>query len=282
MKIAIGVLAYRAPLVLAETVRHWPSDWQIYVHIDAKAEIAPFAALLDLPNVTILEQRFDALWGGFKVVEAELALMAAANHIDPEVFLLHSDDSVPLMTPARTIRTLEDHQRWIPMVPTDWDVILDRYDAAVCYDIRAINPQHSPGDRRFSADDAASLVGLGALLQRGKIHLDGLFHRSQWKAVFGPDIPYILDRYRADHQMRESFRFSIIPDEMYIPTILGSKVGGSRLPDRYMWADFSMDPKPYLYRELSELAEPLRQEYMFVRKIHEPALARQLLKQASA
>jgi hypothetical protein len=276
MKIAVGVLAFRAPAVLMHTVRHWPRDWQVFVHVDAKADLTQFEAIREIPNVTILPNRFNALWGGFNVVLAELALMQAAMLFDPEVFLLHSDDSVPLMTPTAMIQTLQDSERWIGMVPTNWDVVLDRYEACVCYDIPAANPQQS-GGHRFQASDATNLADLAAFLPEGKKKIERLYHRSQWKAVFGPDIPYVLHQHYTEHEQRNSFRFSIIPDEMYIPTILGNKDGGSGLPDRYMWADFSKDPKPYVYRDIAEISDAIEHNYMFVRKIHDPELARSLL-----
>jgi len=68
MKIAHLILAHKAPRQLERLVRalaHPEAD--VFIHLDRKADVRPFAALQQLPHVAFTRRRFDVRWGGYSL-----------------------------------------------------------------------------------------------------------------------------------------------------------------------------------------------------------------------
>ncbi len=77
MKIAALIQAHKKPELLQALARRLDTDlWNIYVHIDAKCDAAPFKAVAK--NAVFLDQRVKVYWGGFSQVAASLALLRTA------------------------------------------------------------------------------------------------------------------------------------------------------------------------------------------------------------
>lgn len=77
MHTALLILCHQPPAYWAELARLQP-DTRLYLHYDAKADIAELAPLRRLPNVHILDTRTDIRWAGYSMVEATFALLRAA------------------------------------------------------------------------------------------------------------------------------------------------------------------------------------------------------------
>ncbi|EME20391.1 beta-1,6-N-acetylglucosaminyltransferase [Rhodococcus triatomae] len=80
-RFAVLVLAHHQPRVLGallESLDHPSID--VYVHVDAKSDLAPFlAAAPERDGLTYLRERRTVSWGGLSIVEATLDLIAAAR-----------------------------------------------------------------------------------------------------------------------------------------------------------------------------------------------------------
>ena len=64
----------------------------------------------------------------------------------------------------------------------------------------------------------------------------------------------------------KSFEFSAIPDEQYVQTLRGlSSLTRECRP--FMHADFSRDPRPYVYRAAAELSALFGGPYRMARKV---------------
>jgi hypothetical protein len=81
--IAVLVLAHANPGVFERLVRalSHPSI-AIFCHIDAKADLAAFRTP-SCAGVVFLEERVDINWGGYSMIEAELALFRAGRRAGP-------------------------------------------------------------------------------------------------------------------------------------------------------------------------------------------------------
>ncbi|WP_092948395.1 beta-1,6-N-acetylglucosaminyltransferase [Roseateles sp. YR242] len=106
-------MAHTAPVHLrrlVESLRH--PDACIFIHIDAKADAAPFLSLT-APNVRFCDQRdrVRVHWGDYSQLEATYALMrtalAASEHFDRLVLLSGMD--LPIRPAAELHRFFEEH-----------------------------------------------------------------------------------------------------------------------------------------------------------------------------
>ena len=277
MKIALLVVACRAPVSLEALAGFLVGpEFAFFVHVDAKADIQLFAEVARHPHVHLIGDRRKVFWGGFSMIEAEIALLGAAvEGGEFDRFALISDDTFAIKAPDEIKRRLEAEDLWIGsfIAPdSDW-----RYDKFFFFDSDATNPQHRDVRLRAFADDEISAVkSLERLRSVGKARIQ-VFHGPQWWCLTREAAAYVLECHRNSAHVRESFRFSAVPDESYIQTLIGLE--GDRWHRRKcpMHFDFSRQPKPFVFRELAELKSLVASDALFVRKIPEDRLLLQEL-----
>ncbi len=268
MRLAILVLAYRSPVVLRATVEMFAgTDTMFFVHLDARADLASFAADLARPDILFIPDRQTVYWGGFNMVLAEFALLRAAlQHRQYDRLLLISDDSAPIKPIPSLLQQLAAPALWIGQHAAPeyrW-----RYDSFVYFDSDATNPHFIPAIHRvFGERECADLQAMLRLRDIGKKPLARVLHGAQWWCLSAEIAAAILARHDADAHLRESFRFSALPDEQYLQTLVGlcAPQHANRGPP--MFTDFSRDPKPYLFTAFADLAPALASPRLFARKL---------------
>lgn len=112
MRIAYLILAHNNPAHLGRLIARLSAPGaSFHVHIDANADIAPFAALAS-PSVTFIDRRVRCGWGDVSLVKATLELMrgAAAARPDAEYFVLLSGACYPLQPVSYIEDFLERHR----------------------------------------------------------------------------------------------------------------------------------------------------------------------------
>jgi hypothetical protein len=267
---AILVLAARSPLTLSYMTQVLlDPDIHFFVHVDSKVDISNFTSLCCPPNTTFIESRKHVFWGGFEMVRAEVALLDHA-FADPsfERFTLVSDDSFPLHSPVDLKDKLAVNVQRIGAGVVTSDLVRQRYTRFYYFDSDATNPQFRPPEGRcFSSRETADIADLAALLGRGKKPLPSYRQGSQWWSLTRAAVNHFLHIYRDDAHLRDSFRFSSVPDEHYIQTIIGAEGDRWGFTNSPMHTDFSKDPKPYVYKSVEELEPALASEHLFVRKV---------------
>lgn len=276
MKVAIGILAFSAPLVLEQSLRHWPAEsFEIFIHVDQKIDIGLYEFVSQYPNARIISSRFDIFWGGFNMVLAEIELMRLCAQ-DPgfDYFMLLSDDSIPLRDARSVLAELQSHKNWRLFSPNTSSGIKERYNSFVCYDIEASHPRHV---KPYKIEDFDALLSLRLLMEKGKAPLDNLFHGQQWMALTARDVQYAIGFHDTNPDIQRSFRFSSVPDEMYIQTIIGMSGERRRHFARFVFADFSRQPAPYILEDRSDLVGAVENGYLFARKIRDPDFAAAVL-----
>ncbi len=248
-----------------------------FIHIDSKADPESFQFLASAPNVCVLEQRFCNFWGGFSLVDSSIALLERAWQREFDRYLLVSDDSFPLLTYAKLCEALSEDRNWVGAA-TQNEHMRKRYENFYYNDSPATNPIPSlRGEGHFEASEHAALHDLAGLMRQGKKSLNVLFHCQQWWVLTHEAAGNVLHSYRTDHHLRQSFRFSMIPDESYIQTVAGLAQPDKLSRRALVWTDFSKQPKPYLYSSIETLAEAFESGMPFVRKIAgQPGLLKEL------
>lgn len=280
-RLAVGIVASMAPRVLEQTIAHWPEALcNVYVHVDLKFEPRDFVFDAMPPGLRFLSERIDVRWGGFSLVEAEIALMKAALADGFDHFLLISDDTVPLLSADEIVRRLETPESWHPVGITDLPHIRSRYDQFYCADLSVSNPKKQVLE--YQPSDAELLLELHMAIKAGKVALPGLFWSSNWKALPYEDVVFVVEACADKGRLHQSFKFSFIPDEHYIPTILGRRPQQAFRVDKLIWADFSKEPKPYVLDQISDFDDPIREDYWLVRKVRDPAIARAIMARHTA
>jgi hypothetical protein len=240
---------------------------RLYVHIDAKADIAPYAAAVSgLREVVLLDRRQRIYWGGFSLVRAVIdAIGAARAQADYARICLLTEDTVPLLDAASFRSSMRQDCEFMHVYHDFGEELWQRYRGFYYFDAAATNPRSNPADRVISAELTEALGRLEALRRRGKLALDRMHHGSTWWALSRRAIDEILLHWTHSTHLRESFEFSMIPEEQYFQTILGN--AARRFTFRpFMHADFNREPRPYVYRTAAELAELRSMPLPFARK----------------
>ena len=189
--IAYLILAHDQPALLGRLARRIASTHaHVFVHVDAKADLAAFDDVLrDVPGCTRLQERFDVEWGGFSTVRATLALMKAARAAGAfRRYVLMSGVDYPVTsTEAREAILLDSDAEYIALER--------RLDAPEHKKRRRWVTQVHLHDTLFWP----SLSRLKWLLPRRRYpHGLSPVHGSQWWALTDRAVGYVLD-YVATH-----------------------------------------------------------------------------------
>ena len=123
-------------------------------------------------------------------------------------------------------------------------------------------------DRRGGGSRDQALARIGrviALKARGKASIGEYYKGSTWMALSSRSVDVILTSWDKDILLKESFEFSLFPDEAYFHTILGNhRLLSSR---RLMHDDWSVQSPPRVFRTFEELLAIVPDDALFVRKV---------------
>jgi hypothetical protein len=269
-EMAILVMGYRAPEVLRAAVPVYvAAGCDIYVHVDAKRDLADYVSALGnaAENCKFVSDRLNIFWGGYSMVEAELALITAAMSKGNYTRLsLVSDDTFPIIPPARLQAFLaEPVERIMLRKLTDGDPFMKRYKEFFILDHPVSSLLGRPIES--AAVDTDFLASMEALVRRRALGKSALpiYYGSQWWSLTRKTILDILTRLEDDPAIAESFRFSAVPDEIFFQSLVGNSVAAAQLRGGPLYVDWSKDVRPYIFRNASELTG-LAPQYAFARK----------------
>jgi len=269
-KVGILVLGAFAPLILDEVLALFDaSRFRIFLHIDAKQDLPDYVSKLrHLDRVVLIQQRVAVFWGGFSMVEAEIALMeAAVQYPDVSNLILVSDDSVPLVSPDaiyEALITIPDRITCVPNGrPRQWYERFFYSDSKFSY-LRI----GSMEERYFTEKDSGNIQRMEALRKKGKKNLPIFYFGRQWWALGRPSALEILAYIESDEHFVESFRFSLFPDELFFPTAYRMCFPDHKTPEIPTYADYGRPVHPWIFTSSQEIRDTkFGSEHLFVRKI---------------
>lgn len=267
MRIAALVLAYRYPTGLSALSRFFAADdIDMFVHVDAKLDDASFRAATNPDKTFFVEDPVSVYWGGFTMVEATIKLIEAAltrHYYDR--YILISDDSLPLLNPSEIRERLEIHGDHVDAGPVKSDDMRLRYDRFYMFDSRATQARwQRPAEREITTDTFDRLLRLSALRQNGKKPVDTIYHGKQWMALAASSVERVIDSWKNDMWLRQSFEFSNVPDESYFHTILAQQECERR---RFMHVEWTGTPPPRVFKGIDEISSVAQGGALFVRKV---------------
>lgn len=272
MSVAILALAFREPAVLAAAVPVYrAAGCDVYVHLDAKASVTDYRAAMGpvARECVFLPEPRSIYWAGFTMVRAMLDLMEAALASGSySNFALVSDDSFPLREPwLLKAKLTTDHERISVRRIEETEVFAQRYRRFFCFDHQATSLHGRPIESAFVDDRFLStLHRLEARRQAGKADLP-LYYGSQWWSLTEAAVRLLIELDATRDDLRESFEFSAVPDEIYFQSLLMSFASGMKRVESPMLVDWTRQPKPFVFQKLDDVQQRIGEDHCFVRKV---------------
>lgn len=112
MRIANIIMAYKNPRQVERMILAMDHpDFDFYIHLDKKIDMAPFLFLKDLPRVSFIQKRTVCNWGGFQFVRAVLESLTAVlnNKIHYDFYNLLSAQDYPIKPMPEIAKFFEDN-----------------------------------------------------------------------------------------------------------------------------------------------------------------------------
>ncbi len=262
MKIAHLILAHNQPVQLARLIgslQHTDAD--IYIHLDAKADVKKFAELQAFPQVFFIQKRVKVYWGSFSMVQATLNSFEEISRTGTKYGYLNllSGQDYPLKSPQFIHDFLELNKGSIFMnyllFEPDWQEAIPRINKY------HFNYYNIPG--RFILQNLVNRV-----LPARKIPDQWTpVGRSQWFTIPMECVIYILEFWKRNKQFERFMKLTWGPDEFVFQTILYNSIHRSRMVNndlRYIdWSAGGASPKTLTMADAGKLTDPQK---LFARK----------------
>lgn len=268
MKIAYCIVCHKYTPVLRELVMSVGPRNEVYLHVDAKADIEEFSGIADAVN--FVEPRVKVDWGTYSQIEATLRLLDATEWSDCDYIAVISGDTLPLRSDQEIKRYLwanlgREFIYELPLQPHHLDRV--RY-------------KHPSGDLRGRGFMARAWHGIRKRL--------GLLPHNPWfgalpQLAFGsnwfvitPDFrDWIFSFLGSNPEFTEAFRHGHCADELFFATLIEqSPFAGKRDPRRYMYVDWetgpqyprTLDESDFIRLHQATAKDDEREHYLFARK----------------
>jgi hypothetical protein len=253
MKVACLVMAYRGAPVLRRTMAVLvAAGWDVFVHLDRKADRAAYlAALGDAAQLcSFVEDPLEIFWGGFSMVQAEIRLIETARQVASyDRYILVSDDAIPIH-PAPALRALHENEvDFIELnLQQEGSEFHKRYAGFFFLDHSATAAMRQ-GHRLLTELDARffeKMAEIMTLRQSGKAALDVYWGSQFWSLTAGT-VEFVLDAIAADRRRAQSFEFSAISDELLFQSLIGNAQSDRQIESGPMYADWYVEQGPRVY-----------------------------------
>lgn len=226
--LAFLISAHTDPPQLARLIKALPADSHCFVHVDKRVDIQPFVQTVTQPNVTFIPERIEVVWGSFRQVRYQMALIKAAllSGLQFDHLVALSGLDFPTL-PAERLSGFFYRNRGRELLQA--------------VDLAAQPPQSETwrlyGSHRFLGERPWRYGSLGSkfrvMLREVAWHLgvrkplmfkaEGVTYRlhkgSSWWAITPGLAQYALDTWQHNSEYCRYFRDSFGPDETFIHTL---------------------------------------------------------------
>ena len=256
-------------------------DAHIFIHLDKKADPAPFHAAVGerarwIPDA----ERVGVYWAGYSMLVAIMTLFKTALAMEPDLerFALISGVDYPVRPIQAILDELADDRDRIAVVrKLDWtgDHHIDGHASRVWFcDCGPLNPRAtSPGVARV-------VRAVERRLKRRRQYGPPVYHGGGWLALTRETVDRVLETVQRDPRRLTWFRWSFAPEELFFPSLLvelkcpdhspqtenGEGLIGGMIPSHYIdWVNANPDLPRTL--ELEDLPAILASNALFTRKV---------------
>lgn len=221
MKFAFLILAHEDPAQLRRLIHSLDDPhFDIYVHVAAKAPMDAYHFSdyrLRHSRLTVLDEQIRTYWGDISLVDVMLALYRRAQENGTyDRYITLSGLDYPLKSNREILNALTDTDReFISARPLLGD--LD-------FKIRGIYlwKHHLLARiaRHLVCNYHVVMHPSRLKLRKGDKQKSEVYFSSQWHALSGESVAYLLKTLEENPRIRRFFRYAYAPDELLIPTIL--------------------------------------------------------------
>ena len=213
-RFAVHVMAHDHPRLfgdLAASLRH--PDIDVFAHIDAKSELAPFAAAAGSP-VTFVRRRVPVYWGGFSQLRATFTLLRTAGAGYHRHSLLSGTDVL--------VRPIDEVvERWSER--SEYLGIERRIDDP--------GSGHWNKVARYHFPDQPALGRFSGRVPRPVPTTFPLHQGSQWWSLTGGAVAHLVDTLDARRSWLRFHRYSLAPDEYVVQSVIAASPHAHAITD---------------------------------------------------
>lgn len=274
MSIAYLVLAYNSPRTLSASVQSYKlSGGEIFVHVDSKISLSNFISDMgDAASLCIfIEERHSIFWAGYTMIEATLSLIDSAQKYSAfHRFVLVSDDTIPIRSPKVLKEAFCSSNEYISVrLIQPSDPFMKRYERFYFFDHPATSLRGRPIENSYIDEHLLSILDeINSLRILGKEPID-LYYGSQWWALTNSAINFIQDSISNNRTLRDSFRFTAVPDEMYFQSIIMNSILKESVRSSVVHVDWTKSIKPHVFSTLNEILGQASQFDLLARKVND-------------
>jgi hypothetical protein len=269
VRIAFCVICHKYTPVLKALTEWLGEGNDFYIHVDAKADIAPFEPLRKLDNVFLVEERTAVFWGGYSQIESYLKTIGATRHRRYDHIALLSGDSLPLRSNA-------DIKRFLAESGPDTEYVIEessdkRLARRIGYRYPEIGYRHKTG-----------LIARARvkfrLFPKRSTRFSGFSKGPVWIIVTPAFRDYIFEYLEHNPWYTEEFAESWCGDEMFFHMLLKESPFASRASDLLtMYTDWhtgpdaprTLDESDFERLRRAKNRNDGRHHFLFARKIND-------------
>ena len=245
MKIAYLITAYHKQIQLIRLINclgNKAGFENIFVHIDKKASYSEHEILSKTSNLINISKKYPVYWGGYNQLLSILSLVEnAVNKQEYDFIVLLSGQDLPVVSYNEMINFFKkNHEqsfitsRKIPYGPLGYKEGLGRVQWYWFMDhvkwIRGVQKFHIWSHYIFEKFN---------IIRQVSKDID-FYWGSDWWMLPGEVATYCLNEFKTNKKLRQCFKFSFIPSEMFFQTVIGnSKYQDSVTNNNYRFIPWS-------------------------------------------
>jgi hypothetical protein len=248
MRIAFIITAYNNPLQLTRLINCLgvrAGFENIFVHIDKKALYPEYEILSKTNNLINISRKYSVYWGGNNQLLSILSLLEKAVKQEYDFMVLLSGQDLPVVSYGGMMNFFKNNrgrsfitsykfpiESWNykhGMGRVQWYWFMDHVQR-----IRGIHKFHVWSHYFFDRFNIIKPVSRDFEFYGG----------SDWWILPGKVAQYCLNEFKTNNRLRQCFKFSFIPSEMFFQTVIGnSKHKNSVTNNNFRFIPWSSDNK---------------------------------------
>jgi hypothetical protein len=227
MKIAFIITAYNKPAQLIKLVNclgNKAGHDNIFVHIDKKAAYSENEIISKTNNLITISKKYSVFWGGFNQLLSILELIEQATHKkEYDCIVLLSGQDLPVVSYDKLMAFFNERkgQSFItinkfPIASWNYKNGLGRVQWFWFMD----NVTRVRGVQRFHQISHHIFEKLN-IIRPSSRGID-FYGGSDWWILPGAVAKYCLAEFKTNKKLRQCFKYSFIPSEMFFQTVIGN------------------------------------------------------------
>jgi len=221
MKLVYLISAYKDPIHLKRLISSLNEGAvSFYIHVDKKVDINNFTSIIQSKNIFFIRKRYNISWGTYSQVRSIFALIKAIlanNDSNIDRVVLISAQDYPIMSNSEIIETFIKN-------PLKQYLIGYNVTHGITEQQNKINCYHFLEIKNLLIRKYITKIVNKTLQKKTQVLLNNryvdVYTGSDYWALTYDCVDYIYKTYKKEHRLRNYFRFSFVPSESIVHTIV--------------------------------------------------------------